>query len=221
MPDPNEPPIKITMLPGCNASLQATYLSHVVDSGLIGNITFTQGWGKAIFHNASYQLQNPSSVSAEGITLKYNKGAYSNNPGSGPGIDFGSQIIWQVKGRQDIPDFNYTVNFKVPEIGNLNVGDSLNSGNDLALIIDSSNPFTSLGPLDSITYLLVGKKASFKIALGKLDTAHFASADLKKLGIGWAHIQAEAFRAEVRTFEASYKVGFVNKGVINRKVWVY
>ena len=98
--------------------------------------------------------------------------------------------------------------------------DSLSSQVAFNMIIDLNNPFTNLGQLDSISYLIRGKSGSLIKKMGTLDSAGFSVEELKSLGKGKAYIQVEVYRFEIKTY-SGFKVAYVNKGVLNKPIWVY
>ncbi len=220
LPDPSAPSIKLTTIGGTNSTLQATYLSTIVDSGFIGRITYIQGLGHAYLKSSNGAVIKPDWVATEGVQLREKQGKYSSSPGATQGIDFGSSVIWQVSKTILNPEINEVLPYKVPEIGDVNVKDSLRSSSTFKMIIDLDNPFTSLGKLDSISYLIRGKENSLIKKTDKLDSVDFSVAELKSLGKGKAYIQVEAYRFEIKTY-SGFKVAFINKGVLNKPVWIY
>lgn len=220
LPDPNAPGIKLTTIKGTNSTLQATYFSTIVDSGFIGKITYIQGWAHAYFRSSNGATLKPAMVSAEGTRLTEKLGKYASSPGNTQGIDYGSAVIWQVQQTPLSPAINETLPYKVPEIGDVNLKDSLKATTPCKLIIDNTNPFTNLGSLDSISYLIRGKRGSLLKKMNTLDTAVFTVDELRQLGTGKAYIQAEAYRYEIKNYNG-YKVAYINKGVLNKVVWIY
>lgn len=221
LPDPKAPEIPFRISQSADATFQATYYSTRVDSGIIGRITFFQGIGFAAFLTENGSLTSPKKIKLEGTELGVSKGIYTNAPGkSQQGIDFGSSVLWEVEGRGNIPDFDEEIMSPVPEIGNINIRDSVNSNKPLKLVIDTESPYTSLGQPDSVNYLLVGKRKSLARKTASLDTVSFTPEEVYSLGLGNAYIQAEAFRYQTRDY-SGYEVRFINKGVFNKKVWIH
>ena len=218
--DPAAPSIKLTTIAGTNSTLQATYFSTIVDSGFIGKITYIQGWGHAYFKSSNGAIIKPQWVATEGTQLNEKLGKYSSSPGNTQGIDFGSSVIWDVSETVLNPAIKEVLPYKVPEIGDVNVKDSLSSQVAFNMIIDLNNPFTNLGQLDSISYLIRGKSGSLIKKMGTLDSAGFSVEELKSLGKGKAYIQVEVYRFEIKTY-SGFKVAYVNKGVLNKPIWVY
>lgn len=217
---PSAPGIKITTIRGTQATLQSVYFSTIQDSGFIGKITYIQGWGKALVKSTNGATLKPPLVATEGIKLTQKLGVFSNSPAGTQGIDFGNDVIWEVTQTNLNPQINEVLPYKVPEIGDLNVKDTLGLDQPLNLIIDSSNPFTNLGSVDSIFYSIRGRNGSISKKMGTLDSALFSIEELTSLGIGGAYIQAEAYRYEIKNYNG-YKVAFINKGVLNKLVWLF
>ncbi len=218
-PDPEKPSIPFREIKTADATLQATYISSIYDSGFIGNITYIQGIAFAQFKSKTGQAAVPKSVKAEAQALELENGIFQSTPVISQGLDFGSITEWEVIGQGDIPDFTENWNAKVPEIGDVNLKDTIEVSEDLWLGIDFDNGFTSLGAVDSIGYLIVGNSGELRQASASTDSLLFPSEDLKALGKGRAWIQVEAFRMEPRDF-SGYKVLLVNKGVLTKAVWV-
>ncbi len=214
------PSIKLTTIAGTNSTLQATYFSTIVDSGFIGKITYIQGWGHAHFKSSNGAIIKPQWVATEGTQLNQKLGKYSSSPGNTQGIDFGSSVIWDVSETVLNPAIKEVLPYKVPEIGDVNVKDSLKSSAPFDMMIDLNNPFTNLGQLDSISYLIRGKETSLIKKMNVLAPAAFTVAELKSLGKGKAYIQVEVYRYEIKTY-SGFKVAFINKGVLNKPIWVY
>ncbi len=220
IPDPTAPPISLTTIPGTNSTLQATYLSTIADSGFIGKITYIQGWGHAQFKSSNGAVIKPAWVATEGTQLIERFGKYVSSPGNTQGIDFGSSIIWDVSETNLSPEIKEVLAYKVPEIGDVNVKDSLNSFFPFEMEIDLANPFTNLGPVDSVFYLIRGKQNSLLKKLGQVDAVMLSPAELQSLGKGKAYIQIEVYRYEIKTY-SGFRVAYVNKGVLNKPIWVY
>ncbi len=220
-PKAERPSLPLTNVAGTKATLQATYFSTLQDSGALGIITHFAGYGKALLHNLSDNQIATIRVKAELVPLFYKGNHFSNNPGSSQGIDFGSEIIWEIDGTGNVPDFTKVLQDAVPEIGDINVGDSINRSEDLALIIDQSHPLTNMrGSIDSVNYQLIGPKSSLRINTLWGDTVRLNPTQLQQLGKGQMYIQAEAYRQQMESF-SGYTVAFVNKGVLLREVWLY
>ncbi|MDZ7847462.1 MAG: hypothetical protein U5L96_12195 [Owenweeksia sp.] len=137
---------------GVDATLQATYFSTRVDSGLIGLITYFQGIAFAAFRAADGSLTSPGNIHAEGIQLNPKAGVYTNQPVTNQGIDFGSSVAWDIMGRNSIPDIDEDLAGAVPEIGDLSTGDSASVDSVRKLSIDLQSPYTKLGQIDSCAF---------------------------------------------------------------------
>ena len=137
------------------------------------------------------------------------------------GIDFGSTISWNVTGKGDIPDFSMNVDKKVPEIGDLNVQDSINTTDSLWLKIDTDNPFTFITQVDSVRLSVIGKLGNFSYSgTSTNDSVLIIPAVLKTLGLGKAYLKAEVVSYHKKSYQG-YPVAFVNKGMFYKPVWLH
>lgn len=220
LPDPDAPAYIFTRLKNANATLQATYLSWPADSGFIGTITFIQGLADATFESTLGVPIKPAEVRAEGERLIESQYVYRNKPGRDQGIDFGNDIIWQASAVSNMPAINEQLNYKVPEIGELTVDDSLNTAEILSLGIDLNHPFTNIGDVDSVNFFLFGKAAKLSYRTASTNSVEISSEEINSLGKGKAYLMVEAFRFETRTYQG-YKVGYVNKGAFYKPVYIY
>ncbi len=220
LPEPKMPAIPFYHFENSDATLQATHYCTLVDSGVVGTLTYIQGIAMADLRTITGQPTSPKSIVAEGASLKASKGIFATDPGNSQGLDFGSIVEWSVTGRNTIPDFTEQIQDRVPEIGDVNVEDSISTNEVLKLIIDFQNPYTRIGTPDSINYRIVGKKSVLQKKGTTADTAVFEVSDLQLLGSGKAYLQVEAFRWHEREY-SGYEVTFVNKGVFTKAIWVY
>lgn len=219
---PNEveqPGIPLTEYLNTNATLQATYHSSIADSNLLGKVTVFKGYGKAVFRNGNHQIKLPRRVAVEGTVLTSEKGYYTNYPGKSTGIDFGSSVNWEITGRgSEIPSFNNEVMYKVPEIGDVSVEDSIQLENELVMNIAMKSPFTDLGSgIDSVKYAIYGPNGVIRHKMPGLDAVLFTTSEINSLGSGSGYIEVEAYSVEVKDYNG-YRVAFINKGVFHKKV---
>lgn len=224
-PAPEPPPVQapsihLSKIPGVQSTMQATYYSQRVDSGFIGFITYIQGWATSYYKSTNGATLIPQKVESEGVSLKANKGIFSYNPGNTQGIDYGSAVIWEVSATLHNPYILEEIQQKVPEIGDLNVMDSIPLHENLEVAIDMDNPFTALGSIDSVNYLIKSNYGRVIKREGGNTPVIFTPTDLMQIRKGEAYIQVEAFSIIYKTY-GSYKVAYVNKGVFNKQVWFY
>lgn len=218
----NEPEIPVSEFKDADATLQATYYSCLRDSNLIGTITDFKGYGKAVFRNQSRQLDHPRRVRVEGTNLADDNGRFTNYPGKTPGIDFGSKVKWEITGLGSrIPTFHDDVMYKVPEIGDVNVKDSIFLEKELVMHIDDENPFTNLGNrIDSLKFTIYGPNTVISKKMPGNDAVLFKTSEVNGLGEGTGYIQVEAYSVDFKDYDG-YRVAFVNKGVFHKKVTLH
>lgn len=216
------PKVPVSDYKFADATLQATYQSTLKDNGLLGYSTYYQGLGHAGFRSTAGSFEPCDEVKVEGQPLGTLNSRYEYNPGKDVGIDYGSSVSWEINGAGRIPDITHEVTEKVPEIGDITVGDSLELRKDLQLAVDNDSPYTQLGKVDSLVVRIIGQKGEFERRQGYGEPTIFASSsELETLGKGPAYIQVSAFRVESLDFEGGYKIAFVNKGVFTRKIVLY
>lgn len=221
IPDPNEPTISLEKVSGAKAVLQATYVSTLKQESQLGTYTFFEGIAHAKFHNTNAQAASVREVVCEGHILDRDKDIYQSSSSNTFGIDFGSATSWAVNGKGDVPSFSNEVAHKVPEIGDLNVKDSLNIKDSVWLKIDIASPFTNIGSADSIRISIIGKSAEFHYAFTSVNDSALITPDfLKRCGQGKAYLQAEAIHYKQKSYQG-YPVAFVNKGMFYKPVWLY
>lgn len=215
------PGIRFSKVPGVNANMQACYYSELVDSGFIGYITYIKGWAHAQLKTTNGATLVPDTVETEGVALRASKGLFQFNPGDTHGIDYGSAVIWEVSKTLHNPYILENINSKVPEIGDLDVNDTLFLSESLNLSIDLNNPVTSLGSqTDSTVFFIKSNAGTILKRLPGNATVEISPTELMMLGTGEAYIQAESFRVIIKNYNG-YKVAFINKGVFNKKVWFF
>lgn len=219
-PQAKAPPLPFFQYESVRATLQATYRSKRVDSGMIGRITVFQGLGHAVFRDASGNLMAPSKIRLEGRQLSASQGIYRFLPqGSASGLDFGSEAEWEVTGQGNLPDFSESIAGGVPEIGRLNLEDTLYLDSIPILGIDLSSPYTRLGAIDSVIYRVAGPRNNLIFKTDDLNPVSLSLAQLQSLGRGQAYLQAEAFRLQDENY-AGYPVRFVVKAVFDTGIWI-
>ena len=221
LPDPEAPEVNIPHIAGSRAVLQASYIGTLKQEPQIGSYTFYEGVAHARFQNDQLNPASVKQVICEGHLLEREMDIYYGSTNNAYGIDFGSTVIWEVKGSSDIPDFTYEVDYKVPEIGDLNVRDSINTLDSLWLRIDTQNPFTILGKVDSVNFSVIGKQAVVNLSvIDPKDSVVISPGQLTQCGKGMAYLKAEAIYIQKKSYQG-YPVAFVNKGMFYKPVWLY
>ena len=221
IPDPEIPRVEFTPISTADATLQATYISTIAEVSQVGSITTFEGVAHAKFFDLSGSIAIPKSVVCEGYVLEEKAGSYKSHTESEQGIDFGSTTSWQITGRADIPSFNKEVASKVPEIGDINIRDSINSRDSVWIMINLKSAFTFLGSIDSVNYSLTGRlnELHYNVASAN-DSIGVSPEELKTLGTGKVYIRVEAYRIEVEN-QQGYNVAFINKGMFYKSLWLH
>ena len=221
LPDPAAPTIEFTRIKTADATLQASYISTTIKEHQVGTYTTFQGVAHARFYDSYGRVSLPKSIVCEGYTLIENNGMYSSNIEDPQGIDFGSTTNWQITGNSDIPSFNKEVSNKVPEIGDINIRDSINSRDSSWLKINLQSAFTFLGNIDSVNFVISGKQSQLHYNISSPnDSIGLSPKDLKSLGTGKVYVKVEAYRIEVEK-QQGYNVAFINKGMFYKSLWLY
>lgn len=221
VPDPEAPTLDFTFIKTADATLQATYIGTINKEHLVGTYTTFEGIAHAKFLNSAGAKVSPGSIICEGYTLQETDGLLQTKSENEQGIDFGSTTSWQVSGKGDIPGFTKEVLHKVPEIGDINIQDSINIKDSVWIKINHASAFTNLGNIDSVNYRLVGKLGELQYNLSTpKDSVGISSAQLNSLGSGKIYIQVEVYRLEIEN-QQGYKVAYVNKGMFYKSVWLF
>ncbi len=221
LPDPETPSLEFTVIKSADATLQAAYISTISMENMVGTYTTFQGVAYAKFFDSQGNKIRPKTVICEGYSLEEEGGMYKNKLENEQGIDFGSTTSWQVDGQFSIPSFTKEVASKVPEIGDINIKDSLNSRDSIWLKINKKSAFTFLGKVDSVNFTLSGKLSEMRYNLASVDDSlALVPAQLRALGNGKVFVKVEAYRIEVES-KQGYKVAFVNKGMFYKSLWLY
>lgn len=221
IPDPEAPSLDFTLIKSADATLQATYISTISTENIVGTYTSFQGVAHCQFFNKKGDKTLAKDVICEGYTLEEKAGLYKSNIENEQGIDFGSSTSWQVTGQLDVPTFNKEVASKVPEIGDINIRDSIDSRDSVWLKINLQSAFTSLGNIDSVNFSLAGKTHELHYNLATAnDSVALSPKQLKSLGTGKVYVKVEAYRIEVES-QQGYKVAFINKGMFYKPLWLF
>ena len=219
--DPQAPSIEFTIVNDASATLQAAYVGSLKHENQIGTYTFYQGVADAKFLNSAQSPATVSQIYCEGHLMERDKDVYHTAGTEEYGVDFGSSVQWEVAGKGDVPSFNYAVPFKVPEIGNLNIRDSINSRDSLWLKIDTESPFTIINDFDTLKISIRGNQKEMTYLLHTLnDSVAFSPSQLVDLGKGPAYVYAEAILIHKKSHQG-YPVAYVNKGLFYKSVWIY
>ncbi|WP_417599657.1 hypothetical protein [Owenweeksia hongkongensis] len=221
IPDPDAPSLDLTIIKSADAALQAAYVSTISKENIVGSYTSFQGVAHARFFDSQGNKTIVKKVICEGYTLEEKGGLYKSNIENEQGIDFGSSTSWQVTGQFNVPTFNKDVASKVPEIGDINIRDSINSKDSVWLKINLQSAFTSLGNVDSINFSLAGKLNDLRYnSASTNDSVMLSPNQLKSLGTGKVYVKVEAYRIEVESMQG-YNVAFINKGMFYKSLWLY
>lgn len=221
LPDPAAPTIEFTRIKTADATLQASYISTTLKEHQIGTYTTFQGIAQAQFFDSYGKIAHPKSIICEGYILEEGDGVYSSQVEDPQGIDFGSTTNWQITGNGDIPSFNKEVANKVPEIGDINIRDSINSRDSAWLKINLQSAFTFLGNIDSVNFVISGKQHQLRYNISSPnDSIGLSPKDLKSIGAGKIYVKVEAYRIEVEK-QQGYTVAYINKGMFYKSLWLY
>jgi|SRR5690606_805743 len=221
IPDPEAPELEFTYIKTADATLQAAYISTISIEHQVGTYTSFTGVARAKFYDLNGIKALPKSAICEGYTLEENGSWLESHTENEQGIDFGSTTSWQVEGRGDVPTFTKEVLSKVPEIGDINIRDSINSRDSTWIKINLESAFTFIGNVDSVNYTLSGKLSELRYNLASAnDSIGLSSAQLKSLGTGKIYIKVEAYRLETESLQG-YKVAYVNKGMFYKPLWLH
>jgi len=218
--DPAIPALEFTNVPGVEATLEAAYVSSIKREPL-GSYTFFEGIARAEFNNNLGQPASAKEVICEGYVLERDLNIYRSATPHDYGLDFGSSVSWEVTGQGSVPAFDEEIQHKVPEIGDINIGDSLNSRDTVWLKIDLDSPFTILGTVDSVQFSITGNASSYNFAvLSPADSVAISPKQLQGCGSGKCYIKAEAIHITKKSYQG-YTVAFINKGMFYKPVWLY
>lgn len=218
---PDAPKVKFTMVMDASATLQAAYIGTIKSENQIGTYTFYQGVAHAKFLNASNDPTTVRQISCEGHLMERDKDIYHTAGSEDYGVDFGSSVQWEITGKNDVPNFNYIMPYKVPEIGNVNIHDSINSRDSLWLKIDTESPFTIIGDFDTLKISIRGSQKEMSYLLNTAnDSVGLSPSQLASFGKGNAYVFAEAILIHKKSHQG-YPVAYVNKGLFYKRVWIY
>jgi hypothetical protein len=163
-----------------------------IQSTPIGDVTVDIGTAVAVFSAGSNwsSFADAGTVEVNGSALqKFNNNSYAFTPGAANpmGIEFGNSVQWTIAGNSasGVPAFNHTVSGGFPNVGNVNVDETVSKAAGLNL------PITGVSNADS---LYVNINEVVKVLPANASSANFTASDLSSLSNGTAVVSIAAVR---------------------------
>ncbi len=180
-----------------NGTLVAVKSQTVQDSP-IGPITIDVGTAVAVFDGgnnwSSFADAGNVQVNGESMEKSGNNTYLATASAANPtGIEFGNTVEWSVEGNtsSNVPAFNHTVTGGFPNVGNVNVDETISKSDGLNL------PITGVSNADS---LYVNVSQVVKVLPANASTANFSSAELSSVSNGTAIVSIAAVRYTTATY---------------------
>lgn len=161
----------------------------------------------------SSSLSNVGVVSADGTDLtrqSNNSYIYTPSPLNPTGLQFGSDVGWEVTGGAAFSAFTYTDNQNWPDISNMLAADTLYKSDDYSI---------SLSGVTNCDSVLFSINDQVKFISGNASSATFSSAELSTLSTGVNYLNVAGVKLESND-QGGKNIYFGKEYVLGKTVYV-